>query len=109
MDAATRDRMYREALQQLAILRQQLANNPDLGRQVSDLYREVQGWHLSGPELEERLRRQVLPNIEQLELMLRRQLDEQKSGQVRSGASDPVPAGYADPVAEYYKKLSKGK
>ncbi|PYT18095.1 MAG: hypothetical protein DMG59_05495 [Acidobacteria bacterium] len=64
---------------------------------------------ISTPELQNRLNREVLPNLEALEVRLRRQLDEQDGGQVRSGATDKVPAGYVDAVAEYFRKLSKGK
>ena len=30
-------------------------------------------------------------------------------GNVRSGASEPAPAGYANSIAEYFRKLSKEK
>jgi hypothetical protein len=36
-------------------------------------------------------------------------VDQQQSGQVRSAGSDKVPAGYADAVADYFRKLSKSK
>jgi len=42
-------------------------------------------------------------------MVQRRKLEEQNGGQVRSGASDRVPPGYGEAVAEYFRKLSKGK
>jgi hypothetical protein len=38
---------------------------------------------------------------------LRRQLDDKQSGQIRSGDSQTVPAGYEESVADYYRRLSK--
>jgi hypothetical protein len=61
------------------------------------------------PELVEQLRSQVLAGLEQLELQLRRQLDTQQAGSARTGTPQRVPAGYADAVAEYFRKLSKGR
>ena len=37
------------------------------------------------------------------------QADQEGGDQVRSGTTDKVPAGYADAVAEYWRKLGKGK
>jgi hypothetical protein len=50
---------------------------------------------------------ELLAGLEQLEMKLRRQLDD-PAGQVRSGAGQPVPAGYRDSVADYFRRLSKG-
>jgi hypothetical protein len=61
------------------------------------------------PGLLEQLRSQILPNMEQLEIQLRRKLEEKQGGQVRTAAGDQIPSGYADAVAEYFRKLSKGK
>lgn len=89
-----------------------MEKNPEIAKEVGDIMRDLQKATLGasqGPELGARLDRQVLPNIEQLELVLRRKLEEQNGGQVRSGASDRVPPGYGEAVAEYFRKLSKGK
>jgi hypothetical protein len=59
-------------------------------------------------ELSDRLSREILPEMERIELQVRRELGEGGS-QVRNSASDPVPPGYADAVAEYFRRLSKGK
>ena len=51
----------------------------------------------------------VLPNLEALEVQMRREADKQSGDQVRSGSTDRVPPGFTDAVAEYFRKLSKGK
>jgi len=56
----------------------------------------------------EQLRSQVLANLEQIELQLRRKLDDQSS-QVRSNPSRTVPQGYSESVADYFRRLSRGK
>jgi hypothetical protein len=45
--------------------------------------------------------------VDKLELQLRRELDDKETGQVRSGDSRPVPPGYEESVADYYRRLSK--
>jgi len=57
----------------------------------------------------EQMRAQILPNMQQMELQLRRKLEEKTGGQIRSSANERVPTGYGDAVAEYFRKLSKGK
>ena len=42
-------------------------------------------------------------------MLLRRQTDEEHGAQVRNSGSEPVPAGYSDAVADYFRRLSKGK
>ena len=73
--------------------------------------RQLQGMqaaYQNPQELADRIGREILPEVERLELMLRRELG-QAGSQVRNSASEPVPPGYADSVAEYFRKLSKGK
>ena len=65
--------------------------------------------YVNDAELGQRISREVIPQMERLELELRRQLDSKSSDQVRSAGSEPVPAGYSDAIAEYFRKLSKGK
>ena len=40
---------------------------------------------------------------------MRRELANEDSGQVRSAGAERAPAGFAESVAEYFRKLSKGK
>ena len=111
---ADAERAMREGARDLNQIRQMLKDNPDLARELGDAYRDIQRMNGNGAmgndaELEERLRRTVLPNIESIETQLRRALEEQQGGQVRSAAAERAPDGYADKVAEYFRKLSKGK
>ncbi len=60
------------------------------------------------PELVERIRSQFLPQLEQLELRLRRQKEEAKAGNVQSGATERIPPGQAEQVVDYFRRLSRG-
>jgi hypothetical protein len=55
----------------------------------------------------EELYNRVLGDVDKLELQLRRASDAKQSGQVHSTDSQPVPPGYEDAVAEYFRRLSK--
>ena len=68
----------------------------------------AQRFPLAGPELDARIQREILPSLEQVELRLRRKLDESQAG-ARNPASDRIPAGYADKVADYFRRLSRAK
>lgn len=105
---------YREGLRDLNEVRRALsAEDGETAKEVGDLIRQMQSLDPArfpgNPALLEQMRAQLLPNLEQLEIQLRRQIEEKQGGQVRTGTSAPVPAGYADAVAEYFRKLSKGK
>jgi hypothetical protein len=112
-DIQSVERLHRESLRDLGRLQQSLEGNPEVTRDIQELIREMQRLDPSrfpgNPEMVERLRYQVLAGIEQVELRLRRMLDEQAGGNVRSTASQPVPAGYAEAVAEYFRRLSRDK
>jgi len=94
-------------------LRQAVQEDPDMARQVQELIRQMQRLDPSrfpgNPALVEQLHAQVLADVDKLELQLRRQLDDKQYGQVRSGDTRTVPAGYEDSVADYYRRLSKNK
>lgn len=105
---------YREGLRDLNEIRQSLRDTDmETAAQVADLIREMQRLDPSrfpgNPALLEQLRAQLLPDLEQMEIQLRRQLEEKQGGQVRTSTSDRIPTGYADAIAEYFRKLSKGK
>ena len=52
----------------------------------------------------------ALAGVEQVEMELRRKVEEANGGgSVRSPGGEKVPPGYADKVAEYYRKLGKSK
>jgi TolA-binding protein len=61
------------------------------------------------PERVNQLITQLIGGVEQIELRLRRLNEDKQGTSVRSGASQPVPPGYADAVAEYFRRLSKQK
>ena len=104
---------YNEAMRDLTQLRQDLqGTDPELGKEAQRLAQDLQKLNMgqaSDSELANRINRQILPELERLELQLRRKLDEKGLGQVRSAGSERVPPGYAESVAEYFRKLSKGK
>jgi hypothetical protein len=104
---------YREGLHDLSQLRQALRDYPEVAGDLQQLLREMEGLDPrrfpGNPQLLEQMRAQLLPRLENLELQLRRKLEEGSGGNVRSGASEPVPSGYADAVAEYFRRLSKGR
>jgi hypothetical protein len=99
------------AARDLNEMRQLFKDNPDIQKEITDLEHEIQKLtvgEIATAELQRRLNREVLPNLQALEVKLRRQVEEQGGGQVRSGATDKVPAGFSAAVEEYFRKLSKG-
>jgi len=50
---------------------------------------------------------QAMTGIEQIEVQLRRKVEEQNGGSIRSATPQPAPPGYADAVADYFRRLSK--
>jgi len=104
-DAGDIVRNYRYTLRELE-------NNPQIGKDlrdaIHDMYRLDPRLAPGNPELMNRIESQMLTGVEQIELQLRRLLDDQ-GGAVRSGTAEPVPQGYADAVAEYFRRLSKEK
>jgi len=100
-------------LNELNQLRQAVPDDPETKREIQELIKEMQRLDPSrfpgNPALVEQLHTQVLAEVDKLDLELRRQLDAQQGGQVRSGDSRPAPPGYEDSVAEYYRRLSKTK
>jgi hypothetical protein len=90
----------------------ELENNPQIGKDlrdtIHDMYRLDPRLSPGNPELINRIQSQMLTGVEQIELQLRRQLDDQ-GGAVRSGSAEPVPQGYAGAVSEYFRRLSKEK
>ena len=95
---------------QLNQLRQTVQEDPETLRQVQDLIKEMQRLDPSrfpgNPALVEQLHTQVLSDVDKLELQLRRKADDSDAGQIRSTAPLPVPSGYQQSVAEYFRRLS---
>ena len=105
------EQAYRDSMAQLDQLRQSVKDDPDALRQVQDLIHEMQRLDPSrfpgNPAMVEELHNRVLGDVDKLELQLRRATDAKQSGQVHSTDSQPVPAGYEDAVADYFRRLSK--
>jgi hypothetical protein len=80
---------------------------------MEDLIRQMQNLDPSrfrgNPELIERIRAQFLPALEQMELQLRRKVNDSQGEGVRATGSEAAPDGYAEAVAEYFRRLSRGK
>lgn len=112
-DSAEVGRVYQDTLRDLTQLRQYFSDNPQASQDVQDLIRQMSQLDPSrfadNALVLERIRNVILPNVEQLEVQVRRQLDEQQGGQVRNTGSEPVPPGYSDAVADYFRRLSKSK
>ena len=100
---------YRESLQDMGQLRDFIRTHPEYSNEVLQLLHTMNPSYVNDAELSQRIGREVIPQMERLELELRRQLDEKNSDQVRSAGAEHVPAGYSDAIAEYFRKLSKGK
>ena len=103
------DQGYRESQRDLNSLRDFMRNNPDLATDYLNLMHAMNGAYQDKGELEGRISREVLPNMERLELELRRKLDDKNADQVRSAGTETIPSGYSNAIADYFRKLSKGK
>ncbi|MGO9591506.1 MAG: hypothetical protein ACLP3K_15865 [Candidatus Acidiferrales bacterium] len=105
------ERSYQQSLDSLNQLRQTVENDPETARELQELIREMQQLDPKrfpgNPALFEQLHTQVLNDVDKLELQLQRKLDDKQSGQIRSANPMPMPAGYQDAVADYFRRLSK--
>ena len=108
----------REGIRDLTQLDQILRGNREvpheISRDVQDLMRQMQGIDprllAARPERLDQIVDSLMTGVEEIELKLRRLADnDQTTGSVRSGASQPPPPGYADAVAEYFRRLANNK
>ena len=82
----------------------------DLQALIRDMQRLNPNNYANDPLLAERIQSTLLSGIEQVEMELRRKVDDAASGgSVRSPGGEKIPQGYADAVAEYYRRLGKSK
>ena len=105
---------YQETLRSLQQLQAQSGSDPNMARDLQNMIREMQRLnpytYANDPLLAERINQALLGNVQQIEMELRRKVEEANgTGSVRSPGNEKVPAGYADKVAEYYRKLSNKK
>ena len=98
-------------MQSLQQLQQQLKADPAAARDIAALLqqmRQLDPFAFSNdPLLAQRIQAAVVANVEQVELELRRKVEETDGGNIRSPGTEKVPPGYSDATAEYFKKLSK--
>lgn len=107
------ERNFSQSMRDLESMRGKLGGTPEDQAEIQKLMREMSALDPNkfkgNPALVDQMRSQLLPVLEQLELKLRRDLDgKEVSGEARSATPDRVPSGYADQVAEYFRRLSKG-
>lgn len=108
-DPATVQRSYDEALRELGRLEQSVRSDPATAKEMQLLLGELQ--HLDprrfpgNPRQLAELEARILSEVDQAELVLRRKVEDGR-GSVRTPSPQDVPPGYADSVAEYFRKLS---
>lgn len=102
-----------QGVRDLGRLRQNIEGTPEISRDVQQLIREMERLDLKrfpgNPRLLTALHSRVLAEFEQIELRLRRLVEEERVEHVRSTAEQPVAPGYAEAVAEYYRRLSRSR
>jgi hypothetical protein len=108
---------YRDTVQSLTQLQQQLRDDPNTARDIQGLMRDLRqldpnatsNAYSNDPMLAERIQA-AMAGLEQVEMELRRKVDTSgNGGTVRSPGNETVPQGYQDAVAQYFRKLSGGK
>jgi len=104
---------YQNTLRNLQQLEQQFRNDPNAAREIQGMIRDLRQFDpftLSNDALLTERIQGALAGVENVELELRRKVEETTGGgTVRSPGGEKVPEGYDAAVAEYYRKLSKGK
>ena len=103
---------YRQGMEELSQLHHLAQNDPTALKEIQDLVREMQRLDPKrfpgNPAMVEQLHTEVLTGVDKLELQLRHDSDDQP-GQVRTTKEPPVPPGYEEAVAEYFRRLGKGQ
>ncbi len=104
---------YQQGLSELSQLHHLAQNDPTALKEIQDLVREMQRLDPrrfpGNPAMVEQLHTEVLSGVDKLELQLRHDSDDQAQGQVRTTKEPPVPPGYEEAVAEYFRRLGKGQ
>jgi hypothetical protein len=113
-DPAQMTRAYEQALAELERLRlsgeiESAESRQELEALLTEMQRLDPKRFPGNPALLEALRRAIVPRLEQVELLLRRQLGAEGSEGVRATGRAQAPPGYEKAVAEYFRKLSSGK
>lgn len=102
------ERYYRQSMQELNQLRHLVQSDPQTAKEVAELARQMQQLDPSrfpgNPAMLEQMQREVLGSVDKLELELQRN---GAATQARTGKPYTIPSGYQEPVADYYRRLSK--
>jgi hypothetical protein len=113
LNPADREKNFDQGLADLQSVRRAVADDPVAKRQVDDLIRSMQQLDPRrfpvNPEGVDQLFAEVRSGVDRLELQLGHDPADDDRGVVRNAESLPVPEGYQDAVAEYYRRLSKGQ
>jgi hypothetical protein len=98
-------------LQGFSQLRRMARGQPGVEQQLDQVWGALGrlNWQGEPGELAARLSGAVLPGLEQVEAELRRKLDEQTGGEIRTSGPDAAPQGYANAAADYFRRLSRGQ
>jgi uncharacterized membrane protein YccC len=108
-DQATVTRSYDDTIREMARMQQSVRSDPATAKEMQDLMRQLQTLDprrfAADPARLAALEQQILAEVEQAELILRRNLDN-AGGNVRTTPEDSIPPGYSDAVAEYFRRLS---
>lgn len=110
-NAEARRGAWAEAMRQLRQLREQGAVSDETQAEIEQLLRRMQQLdpaQFGSPLLSSRIENEFLPQLEQVELRLRKELSAQ-GGAPRAAPSAKAPPGYAEAVAEYFRRLSRGR
>ena len=109
---ADREKNFDQGLADLQSVRRAVADDPTAKRQVDDLISSMQRLDPrrfpGNPEVVDQLFAEVRSGVDRLELQLGHDPADDNNV-VRNAASLPVPEGYQEAVAEYYRRLSKGQ
>jgi hypothetical protein len=110
---ADREKNFDQGLAELQNVRKAVADDPVAKGQVDELIRSMQQLDPrrfpGNPEVVDQLFAEVRSGVDRLELQLGHDPAEDTRSVVRNAESLPVPEGYQDAVAEYYRRLSKGQ
>jgi len=107
---------YRDTLQNLNRLQTEFKDDQTTQHDIQNVIHDLRQFDPNqvqflgnDPLLAQRIQA-ALANVEQVELELRRKIDDVGGGgTVRSPGNQPIPEGYLNAVAEYYRKLSQTK
>ncbi|HEY6454119.1 MAG TPA: hypothetical protein VIY90_02440 [Steroidobacteraceae bacterium] len=110
---ADREKNFDQGLSDLQSVRRAVADDPAAKQQVDELIRSMQRLDPrrfpGNPQVVDQLFAEVRSGVDRLELQLGHDPADDNRDVVRNAESLPVPEGYQDAVAEYYRRLSKAQ